>query len=1171
MPAQAPNPFHSPLNVPAPSGGSKTSGNGALTSQTNIGNSQPPAMKTFIYSPDIRVVIAHNGVQYDVSTDIVSCSLRRAESSAASFFMTLSNKDLRYTGGKDNAAGPKFSRMDRIVVYMKRVKMVQVFSGYLDTVPYRQLYPGTVNFKATCTIKRLMHTWWNPATDRAQQLLSSQMDIAGANPSKDSGIGALLRDVLTLVGGWKDENIHIQNFPTGFIDLITQQGLKSLATNQAAADKFRRMLLGAAAGSAAPGSSAGANPNAGVPGPQGPPAIGVAGGNTAFYVSEIMAACDARGMGPLASDNNLSAGLASAAQTGEAGSPGMTGENVSNQKAWAAVNQVNLAAQQANRSSDAAILGVACAAVETGGGVAIRNLYNVAAPGSQECTPNDGPGTDHTSCGIFQQQDFPAWGTVQQRMNPRQAANMFFGALATQCPDWRNLQASGQGGAAIQTVQQCDATLAYKYQLAIPWATAQVQALRTASSSTAAAAPVSSLAGSAPSTAASLATGAASTSPGTAALPARPGKPVPDSEGAINWGMTQIGQMWNYSQFINLAFKAIGVDLPTTTQGIAGALPTVPAATIQRGDLCAPFGSDYMCIWLGDGQVLEGSNSVGGGNLSLSGVQAQQYSWDCGPTATQIVLAGQGVSQTQNQLIADMGTNDGGTPFGAGVISGTLNNLLPGANYREVSGNVSSAQMFSDISTSIADGRGVVMNWNTNGGVFPNGVKGTHAASYSGSIQHYVAVMAADPSTNTLLIADPANGSTYWITADNANALSANRGYVVSNTPASGTGTSVSPAGNSTSGSTSSSASNAAQTLDGQPIHGVRTITSPVLPSSMSAIYRAPGVLNGGPDPTAPFSNPIVSGPGQAPGSLSSQGAGGAGVSSEGIAMNLFSYIFTQQFEGETATDWPGEKTFLDGCPLIQTVSAICSASLRQFCSGPNGDFLAYYPDYWGLDGKPAVLTLQDIELKDVRIDFSDDPLTTHVYVDGDVSQLGQIDQVQGWLESAGVATVEDDWLFARLKLVVPGDLENSSTGDQIMRKYGIRPLKQTYAMAGSHELELLLACQVFLEKWAQQYQTTVSMTFMPELFPGMRVALAGHNLTVYVTEVVHQCDFENGFTTTATIMAPANMTALEQIASINTGNSTPTDTLTAGGISAAFTDPVAGLNSYVAAAAVTP
>jgi cell wall-associated NlpC family hydrolase len=319
--------------------------------------------------------------------------------------------------------------------------------------------------------------------------------------------------------------------------------------------------------------------------------------------------------------------------------------------------------------------------------------------------------------------------------------------------------------------------------------------------------------------------------------------------------------------------------------------------------------------------------------------------------------------------------------------------------------------------------------------------------------------------------------------------------------------------------------------------------------------------LNGGADASSPYNPTPIAGGGTPPGALD-QTAGVTGTGSSGeteqIAHNLFSYMFTSQFANNTAGMFTGELAFVDGQPLLQMIKAIAGASLRKFQSAPNGDLMFYYPDWWGLDGKPAVFALHDIELKDVRIDLSDDPMTTHVYVAGDLSQAGQADtSALGWMDTAGIVTVEDAWIYQRLIQVAPGDPE-TLTGQALMQRYGIRPLNQSFSMAGSHELEFLLAAQIFMEKWAQQYQTSISMTFMPELYPGMRVSLAdGHNLVVYVTEVTHICDFEAGFSTQATIMAPTSPNAKAKMQDVLASAG-----LTNSQANLAFTDPLAGITT---------
>lgn len=954
---------------------------------------QPPAMKTLVYSPDVRVIIAHGNRQYDVSADIVRCSIRRAESSAATFYMTLSNKGLRYTpkNGK-----PTFSRMDRIVVYMKRTQMTQVFSGYLDTVPYKQLYPGTVQFKATCTLKRLMHTWWNPATPSSSSLLDS-IGTQQTDGSKDAGMGSILRNLLILVGGWKIENIHIQNFPTVFYEFLKSQVTKNQSVNDKAVDQFKTLLLGSDH-SAGPGADAGANSNAGTPGPYsgdiGGGAAGPGGTGTTFYIQQIIAACDERGLGPLVSDNNQGANLA---QAGETGSTGGNPTNANQQKAFQQIQQGALDQQQANRNSDAAIIGAAVAMVETGGGTAIINYSNPAVPGSNAW--GDGPppyAADLDSCGIFQQRNSQEWGTVAQRMNPKQAAGMFFDHLVSMVPNWRNMDPA----AAAQIVQR-SAGSQQLYSTAITQtARPAVQSARQAQGGTASsvigpAAAGTSIpgpsipitgGGAAPSLNPNLSIGnAASIAPSPGGLPGvqnvtGAGKPHPDSEGAVQFMLSKVAKLpyvwggkgpnsYDCSGLVSAAFGSIGFNIPSQTDAIRAGVNQIPKNQAGRGDIYEPA-TGHVTVLLGP----PGSSLASGGGLVQASTQDAPLTGN--PTSTQI-------------------------------------------NFHD---------------------------WYTESGY-----------------EWYGRVCA-----------------------------------------------------------------------------------------------------NGGPDPTSPYNTAAVSGQGTAPSATTQQGGigqTGTGGTEEQVARNLFSYIFTpQQFAGDVSKMIPGEKAFIDGQPLIQIVQAVCSGSLRKFMSAPNGDFIAYYPDWWGLDGKPAVFRLEDIEMKDVRIDFSDDPLTTHVYVEGDYTMIGQNEQWLGWLDTAGVATVEDTWLYERLIKVAPGDPETAS-GEEMMRRYGVRPLHQTYAMAGTHELELILACQVFMEKWAQQYQTTVSMTFMPEILPGMRIELGGHNLSVYVTEVTHVCDFEQGFTTELTIMAPAHPGAKALMATVNTATG-PTGGDALGGAMTAFTNPIGGIAS---------
>ncbi|GAA2362844.1 hypothetical protein [Dactylosporangium salmoneum] len=75
----------------------------------------------------------------------------------------------------------------------------------------------------------------------------------------------------------------------------------------------------------------------------------------------------------------------------------------------------------------------------------LHNLANSNVPASLNL-PNEGVGSDHDSVGLFQQR--PSWGTVAELMNPAEAAQRFYAALA-EVNGWEQMAVT----VAAQTVQ----------------------------------------------------------------------------------------------------------------------------------------------------------------------------------------------------------------------------------------------------------------------------------------------------------------------------------------------------------------------------------------------------------------------------------------------------------------------------------------------------------------------------------------------------------------------------------------------------------------------------------------------------------------------------------------------------------------------------------------------
>lgn len=224
---------------------------------------------TLIYAPEIQVLIVTKGSGVvDISDDVVNFQLRRVMNAASQFSCVLNNRNQKYNG--------VLGRMDRIVVYLKRTTKMQVFAGYLDSVPGLSLYTNTCEIKATCTLKRLINTWWDPGLAESQALLNQQIwdgnktiikedgTVDPYNRDSDSGMGQMLGNVLINVAAWKSEDIYIQNIPDGFMKLALEIASKEKSENTELLELAKRLLGITTSASSGAGTT---TPSAGTNGP----------------------------------------------------------------------------------------------------------------------------------------------------------------------------------------------------------------------------------------------------------------------------------------------------------------------------------------------------------------------------------------------------------------------------------------------------------------------------------------------------------------------------------------------------------------------------------------------------------------------------------------------------------------------------------------------------------------------------------------------------------------------------------------------------------------------------------------------------------------------------------------------------------------------------------------
>lgn len=223
---------------------------------------------------------------------------------------------------------------------------------------------------------------------------------------------------------------------------------------------------------------------------------------------------------------------------------------------------------------------------------------------------------------------------------------------------------------------------------------------------------------------------------------------------------------------------------------------------------------------------------------------------------------------------------------------------------------------------------------------------------------------------------------------------------------------------------------------------------------------------------------------------------------------------------------------------LMPFVQQLTNASLRQFQSLPNGDFYAFYPDYFGeFDQHPAYWEIDDLEMLSGDIYLSDSALVTHQYVIGD-NTFPSDSGLYNELFSTGVITIynafqsgmgitggsNDSESAINSNSNSTANIMNKNEAIEFVKRYGARPQVSQYPMVRSSLYEMFLAYQMFMVAWANQFRTTFNFTFMPEVYPGGKISFPAHGIQMYVQSVTHSWDYVEGFTTDAVLTAPSQI-----------------------------------------------
>jgi len=179
---------------------------------------------------------------------------------------------------------PVFHPMDSITIWGSRFKNrpIQLFTGFLDSSPYLQLYPGAITLTGSCTLKRLLYTYWDPGLTAILGWLASygwipnpqtgSVTNQGATTTalnkgnnfqlNDGSVANLVYGLLHDIGNWDDNEILIEGLPSGIVPAVQKIYKIIQENNQLASDELQ-LFLQTALGVGSQGSGSGGSGGSG--------------------------------------------------------------------------------------------------------------------------------------------------------------------------------------------------------------------------------------------------------------------------------------------------------------------------------------------------------------------------------------------------------------------------------------------------------------------------------------------------------------------------------------------------------------------------------------------------------------------------------------------------------------------------------------------------------------------------------------------------------------------------------------------------------------------------------------------------------------------------------------------------------------------------------------------
>jgi hypothetical protein len=960
-------------------------------------------MKRFVYAPDVNVYIATTDFGIiDVSSDVISGSVTRNLNQVSTAQVQIQNPYHKYTR--------KFRPMDKIAIYLTRIKPTLVFTGYLDNATIDQLYPGPIDITASCTLKRLLYTFWDPSLPYVAEFMRKHgwvWDISTGNIYPQDGaslwnldtegsMGYVLRSVLNEVGNWPigadgDPNtVHVLKLPKAFIDNTHELISSGMEATQEQRDKIMEFLTNLLT----------------VQGVFGAP-FGTTGDyNLTDHLSDTNPLPTSMAGSYHATIYGKGAGAFATYFARNAAADGVHID--SNQAKNAGL--IYQIAKSKGYNDRAAIGWVADSYAES---TLIANRRN----------------TDSGAIGLFQLLSDGYFGPsgwiaravkslTGKAVNPQKTAN---DPYATSPIYNTHAFMNAEGSPSdINGLARPDYYIIEKYE-------------RPGSS-------------------------------GAAGDRSR----ADDVWGALNKTLTDLAANSNSSADGKVGDVIVGsnsffksdINHPESKVGYTFRIKGNPYGNdtyiFRAAKLDPRLGPKEIKIYV---PGADDKSSLPAQNwhdkdvvVETSVTQAQRFP---APTAT-----------STNTPATNTTTSGYVNPFvkNSGVITGQIDMGVDfsGGGHSEI------------VTIGEADIIGVNHNWYLNQPYLlyklrtgPKAGKYVYVAEGIDILKSSGRVPAGTPIAR--FNQDPSNPSIEmgWGTETPGRTLSQKNG-------------------------TSAIRHDAGGTPEGRDFGAfLGTLGTKVEGSAASD--------------------------GDLGSTTTDAGSGGTQidltqfVASLGVGLPL---TFPLAVSAEEAQLFRGERALANDQALMTFVDFVCKSSGRFFQSLPNGDFLAFYPDYFNWSEEPPYWVISDIETLDLNIQLGDDKLATHVFTTADTMTVnGEID-ITDKMNSV-VASVESP-TFKELINV------NAFDPNEFLQRYGARPLAVENAAIKSGFLQFMYGWMQFLQNWASMFYATPTFTFMPELYPGGLVEFSGKDLVMFINSVTHNFDRAGGFTTTAELTNPS-------------------------------------------------